>query len=119
MAGTGCHQRDLARLERWLHANLVTFSRAKCKDLDRGQGNHKHKCRVGDKQIESSPQEKNLGVLVDQEQDICCQCVLTTQKTNHVLGCIQRRVGSRSSEVILPLYAALVRPLHSALGAPA
>jgi len=54
-------QRDLARLERWACANLMKFTKAKCKVLRMGQVNPKHKYRLGGEGIESSSEERTWG----------------------------------------------------------
>jgi len=67
----------------------------------------KHKYRLGREWLESSLEEKDLGVPVDEKLNVSRQCVLTAQKANRILGCINRSAASRSKEGILTLYSAL------------
>ncbi|PKU48920.1 rna-directed dna polymerase from mobile element jockey-like [Limosa lapponica baueri] len=103
-------QRDLDRLETWASANLLKFNNAKCKVLHLGRGNPRRKYRLGGEWLESSPEEKDLGMLVDGKLNMSWQCVLTAQKANRILGCIKKSMTSRSREVILPLCSCETQP---------
>jgi len=104
LGGWDAIQRDLDKLQKWACINLMRFNKAKCKVLHLGRGNPSYQHRLWNVGIESSPDKKEMQVLVEDNLDMRRQCV------HHILGCIKRTMASRSREVILPLYSALIRP---------
>lgn len=89
---------DLENLEEWTHVNCMIGPAL-------GSGLwYKH--RLEEEEIESSPAQKFLGVLVDRKLKMSQQGAPEAQKVD--LGCITSRVGSRLREMILLLCSALL-----------
>ncbi|PKU27298.1 hypothetical protein llap_22398 [Limosa lapponica baueri] len=88
----------------------MKLSQAKYKVLNLGHGNPRQKYRLGGDWTESSPEEKDLGLLVDEKLNMSQQHALAAQKAPCTLCCIKRSVASRMEGGILPLCSILEIP---------
>ncbi|CAM5136637.1 unnamed protein product, partial [Eretmochelys imbricata] len=103
-------QSDPDKLEDWAKRNLMRFKKDKCRVLHLGQKNPMQCYRLGTNWLSGSSAEMDLGITVDEKMDMGQQRAFVVKKANGILGCISRSIASRSREVIIPLYSALVRP---------
>ncbi|GAB0189955.1 mitochondrial enolase superfamily member 1 [Grus japonensis] len=133
LEGRDAIQRDLNRLERWACVNRMKFNKAKCKVLHVGQRNPKHSYRLGEEWIESSPEEEDLGVLIDEKLNMSRQCCACSPESQPCPGLHQKKCGQQveggdpapllsSGEtppgVLRPALGAPVQERHGALGPP-
>ena len=103
-------QEDLDRLSRWSSDWCLQFNALKCKVLHLGRNNPKLAYHIGDAQLEAVSEEKDLGVIVDNELKFHCHTRAQVAKANQALGLIKRTFTTRKSGVITKLYKAMVRP---------
>jgi len=75
-----------------------------------GHNNRKIKYEMGGMELDSTLEEKDLGVIFNEKLQVGKQCLKAANKANQILGMIKRTFVSRKKELIIPLYKSLVRP---------
>jgi hypothetical protein len=102
---------DLAELENWEERWLLKFNLTKCKVLHVNMNNNPENVYMLDgKQLESSDQEKDLGVTTHSSLLWNEQMKHCINKANRMICWIVRNVVLREKTVMLSIYKALVRP---------
>ncbi|KAK4828106.1 hypothetical protein QYF61_023468, partial [Mycteria americana] len=105
LEGRQALQRDLDRLDGWAEVNCMRFNKAKCKVLHLGHSNPMQCYSLGKGGWKAARRKRTWGHL-----NMSQQCAQVAKKANGILACIKNSMASRTREVILTLYLALVRP---------
>ena len=61
--------------------------------------------------MESTIEEKDLGVIMDPEMSFEIHINKTVKKANKIAGMLFRFITNKSKDVMIPLFKALVRPI--------
>jgi len=76
----------------------MTFNRSKCWILHLRRSNAGQRYSLGEEWLESSPAERDLGVLVDRRLNRSQQCALAAKRGALILGCIKHRIASQRGD---------------------
>ena len=103
-------QQDINNLCQWSKDWQMVFNVKKCKVLHMGHNNAFHNYRMNGEELQSVPEETDLGIIVSNDLKPSKQCVSAVKKANMTLGMIKRHIVSRDKKTIIRLYKSLVRP---------
>ncbi|KAF4789363.1 hypothetical protein TURU_152093 [Turdus rufiventris] len=80
----------------------MRFNKAKCYVLHLGHDNLRQCYRLGKEWLESSPVEKDLGVLIESPTEHEPLCAQVAKKASGILACVSKGVASSIRAVIIP-----------------
>jgi hypothetical protein len=86
----------------------MLFNVDKCKVMHFGYNNSKRTYEMNGKDLEEISEERDLGVIVQQDLKWNKQCLKSVSTANRILGMIKRSFCYLSKDVVLKLYKSLV-----------
>ncbi|XP_043231230.1 uncharacterized protein LOC122386260 [Amphibalanus amphitrite] len=103
-------QADIDALVRWSSEWLLPFNASKCKVMHIGRHNPRRTYRLNDSVIEEVTEEKDLGIIIDEDLKFHQQTAAAIAKASKMLAVVKRSFAT-INEVTLPLlYKSMVRP---------
>lgn len=104
-------QSVLNKLCEWGNKWGMQFNETKCKVLHCGKNNPKFSYKMNDVLLASVSEEKDLGLIIQENLQTSHQCASSANKANFMLGQISRAFHYRDKNTFLTLYKQRVRPL--------
>ena len=103
-------QKDINALEAWSHKWQLPFNVEKCKCLHIGNINPCWRYKMSGRYLKDVKEEKDLGVLVDQELKFHRQTAAAVKKASSSLGLVKKTFASLDEKTFPLLFKSLVRP---------
>ena len=104
-------QEDIDKLLEWSRKSQMEFHEDKCTLLHVGIRNSKFNYTIGEQQLTTVQEQRDLGVTVTENLKWNKHIDKSVKKANAVAGLIARNFQSKSEDIILTLHKSLVRPL--------
>ena len=104
-------QADMKTLMKWSSEWQLEFNSEKSKVMHMGTRNAETSYIMGETIIQTTTEEKDLGVVIDKQLKFHGHVTYAANKANRVLTTIKRTFETRDQETIPLLYKGLVRPL--------
>ena len=103
-------QKDLDNLSNWSIKWQLPFNATKCKTIHFGYQNPELEYKLNGHILDKVHEEKDLGVIIDDELKFHQHTASVSKKANQILGVIKRSFNTRDPRTISTLYKSMVRP---------
>ena len=103
-------QDDLDRIYEWSTLWQLPFNIDKCKSLHIGRKNKRYWYEMNGTKLKQVTEEKDLGILIDDELKFHKQSASATKKANAILGLLKKSFSLLDKKTLPLLYKSLIRP---------
>jgi len=103
-------QNDLNSLIKWSEDWQLGFNESKCKVIHLGHNNSKRQYQMNAISLSVSSEEKDLGIIIDNELKYHKHIANAVNKASRILGLIKATFTTRDEITIPRLFMSMVRP---------